>query len=186
MAEYKIKDSSKLCLANKETEDCDELFSIIPLMLIFLSQFILGIGNTIYYSLGQSYLDDNTKKTNTPIMFAYALSLRMFGPVIGFALGYFSLSIFIDPTKTPLISDKDQRWLGAWWLGWLIIGFSVLLFAVLIAMFPKEMAKNRKSEHRRSDIPRMMLVEENHRNDSDENCRRRESVAASVPNLKGK
>lgn len=118
-------------------------------------------------------------------MFAYALSLRMFGPVVGFALGYFSLSIFIDPTKTPLISDKDQRWLGAWWLGWLIIGFSVLVFAVLIAMFPKEMVKRRKSEHRTSDMPRMMLVEENRANDSNEHCERRESVVTSVPNLKG-
>lgn len=176
-------------MANTETEECDELFSIIPLVLIFLSQFVLGIGNTIYYALGQSYLDDNTKKTNTPIMFAYALSLRMFGPVIGFALGYFSLSIFIDPTKTPLISDKDQRWLGAWWLGWLIIGFSVLLFAILIGMFPKEMIKKQKIERRLSDIPRILLAEEeeNKRKTSTagfQKCERRESLlSASAPNL---
>lgn len=173
-------------MANEETEECDELSSIIPLVLIFLSQFVLGIGNTIYYSLGQSYLDDNTKKTNTPIMFAYALSLRMFGPVIGFALGYFSLSIFIDPTKTPLISDKDQRWLGAWWLGWLIIGFSVLLFAILIGMFPKEMIKNRKKiERRLSDIPKVLLAEEMQKNSTSAECERRESlISTAAPNIK--
>lgn len=101
-----------MCLGLKEDDECDELFSIVPLVLIFMSQFVLGIGNTMYYALGQTYLDDNTKKTNTPMMLAYAMSLRMFGPVVGFVLGYFSLKVYIDPTKTPLINNKDPRWLG--------------------------------------------------------------------------
>lgn len=46
------------------------------------------------------------------MMLAYAMSLRMFGPVVGFVLGYFSLKVYIDPTKTPLINNKDPRWLG--------------------------------------------------------------------------
>lgn len=46
------------------------------------------------------------------MMLAYAMSLRMFGPVVGFILGYFSLKVYIDPTKTPLINNKDPRWLG--------------------------------------------------------------------------
>lgn len=41
---------------------------LLPRLLIFLSQFILGIGTTLYYSLGQTYLDDNTKKKNTPML----------------------------------------------------------------------------------------------------------------------
>jgi len=67
--------------------DCDDLFSYVPLVLIFLSQFVLGVGNTMYYSLGQTYLDDNTKKTNTPLMLAVAMALRMIGPVVGFFFG---------------------------------------------------------------------------------------------------
>ena len=51
---------------------CDEEsvkdISILPRLLIFLSQFILGIGTTLYYGLGQAYLDDNTKKKNTPML----------------------------------------------------------------------------------------------------------------------
>lgn len=55
------KGTSKLCLGLIDSEECDELFSIVPLVLIFMSQFVLGVGNTMYYALGQTYLDDNTK-----------------------------------------------------------------------------------------------------------------------------
>lgn len=73
--------SNRLCLAEPQKQECnDELESIVPLVLIFLSQFVLGIGNTLYYALGQTYLDDNTKKTNTPLLLSYAFSLRTFGP----------------------------------------------------------------------------------------------------------
>lgn len=115
-----------------------------------MSQFVLGIGNTLYYSLGQTYLDDNTKKSNTPMMLAYAFSLRMLGPVVGFVLGYISLNTFIDPTKTPLIDKNDPRWLGAWWLGYTILGSLMLVFAFLIGLFPKELKKTntiRPSSH---------------------------------------
>lgn len=128
-----------LCKSMRQEDDCDELFNIIPLILIFLSQFVLGIGNTMYYSLGSTYMDDNTKKTNTPMMFAYAMALRMLGPVVGFVLGPRTLEIYIDPTKTPLIDSKDPRWLGAWWLGWIVLAIALFIFAFLIALFPKEM-----------------------------------------------
>lgn len=71
-----------------------------------MSQFVLGIGNTLYYSLGQSYLDDNTKQRNTPLMLAYAFSMRMFGPILGFGLAYSMLDIYIDPRYTPLITSN--------------------------------------------------------------------------------
>lgn len=64
--------SNKLCKnTTKTADDCVEVFSYVPLILIFMSQFVLGIGNTLYYSLGQSYLDDNTKQRNTPLMYEY-------------------------------------------------------------------------------------------------------------------
>ncbi|XP_039498000.1 solute carrier organic anion transporter family member 74D [Drosophila santomea] len=133
--------SERVCGAGKTEDDCDDLFSYVPLVLIFVSQFVLGVGNTMYYSLGQTYLDDNTKKTNTPLMLAVAMALRMIGPVVGFFFGFISLNTFIDPTKTPLIDSKDPRWLGAWWLGWVILGTLMCLFSGLIGLFPKQLPK---------------------------------------------
>ncbi|OAD56261.1 Solute carrier organic anion transporter family member 4C1 [Eufriesea mexicana] len=110
--------------------------SVLPRLLVFLSQFILGIGTTLYYGLGQTYLDDNTKKKNTPML--------LVGPAIGFLLGYGCLSLYIDPTLDPVITKKDPRWLGAWWLGWIILGATMGIFSILIAMFPRHLptAKN--------------------------------------------
>jgi len=45
------------------------------------------------------------------------LALRTLGPAVGFALGFGCLSLYIDPTVTPVITRRDPRWLGAWWLG---------------------------------------------------------------------
>ena len=114
-------------------------------MLIFISHFLLGIGNTLYYSLCQSYLDDNTKQKNTPLMLAYALSMRMFGPLVGFGLAYLVMSLYIDPTLTPVIARDDPRWLGAWWLGWILLGALMFIFAGLIGLFPKHLPKKERA-----------------------------------------
>lgn len=45
------------------------------------------------------------------------LAFRALGPALGFALGSGCLSVYIDPSVTPVITKKDPRWLGAWWLG---------------------------------------------------------------------
>ncbi|KAH8413464.1 hypothetical protein KR009_011422 [Drosophila setifemur] len=145
--------TEQLCGVGKNEEGCDDLFTYVPLVLIFLSQFVLGVGNTLYYSLGQTYLDDNTKKTNTPLMLAVAMSLRMIGPVVGFFFGYISLNTFIDPSKTPLIDNKDPRWLGAWWLGWVILGTLMCLFSGLIGLFPKQLPKVKDEGKTNSHLP---------------------------------
>ncbi|XP_030380437.1 solute carrier organic anion transporter family member 74D [Scaptodrosophila lebanonensis] len=150
----------QLCGSGKHEEGCDSLFSYVPLVLIFLSQFVLGVGNTLYYSLGQTYLDDNTKKTNTPLMLAVAMALRMIGPVFGFFFGYLSLNMFIDPSKTPLIDNKDPRWLGAWWLGWIILGTLMCLFSGLIGLFPKQLPKATDSSKHNSHTPHVLRHEE--------------------------
>lgn len=78
--------------ADQENLCNGEIESITPLVLIFLSQFVLGIGNTLYFALGQTYLDDNTKKKNTPLLLSYAFAFRTSGPGKNFSrLNFFTL-----------------------------------------------------------------------------------------------
>lgn len=139
-ADHLFRKSNRLCMLDSLEKECNgEIESILPLVLIFISQFVLGVGNTLYYALGQTYLDDNTKKTNTPLLLSYAFSLRTLGPckchsiiamqiveenrclflqfalfivystAVGFVLGFVCLKMFIDPTKTPMIDSSDPR-----------------------------------------------------------------------------
>ncbi|KZC05245.1 PREDICTED: solute carrier organic anion transporter family member 5A1 [Dufourea novaeangliae] len=138
-----IPEDLAICPRVVRPERCDEEtlmdVSILPRLLVFLSQFILGIGTTLYYGLGQTYLDDNTKKKNTPMLLGFTFALRTVGPAIGFLLGYGCLSLYIDPSLHPVITKNDPRWLGAWWLGWIILGATMAMFAILIAMFPRDL-----------------------------------------------
>lgn len=89
-------------------------------------------------------MDDNIKnKTRTPVMLAWAFSMRMLGPAIGFFVAAGALKVYIDPTKTPAISNTDPRWMGAWWLGWIVIGCVMAFFAMLVGLFPKQLPKNK-------------------------------------------
>ncbi|XP_014214479.1 solute carrier organic anion transporter family member 4C1 [Copidosoma floridanum] len=137
-----------VCSRASQPEACDEESltdtSIVPRLLVFFSQFILGIGTTLYYGLGQTYMDDNTKKKNVPMLLGFTLALRMVGPTLGYVLSYLCLDLYIDPTLHPIIDQKDPRWLGAWWLGWIILGPAMFIFSGLLAMFPRELDKSKR------------------------------------------
>lgn len=110
--------SKELCLKSEETlpelgEVSYENLTYLPLILIFLSQFIMGIAATLFYALGLSYLDDSTQHKKAPIMHTYALSMRMFGPIIGYVLAYYTTRIYIDPSLTPTITKDHPQWLGS-------------------------------------------------------------------------
>ncbi|KAL6263714.1 hypothetical protein P5V15_003800 [Pogonomyrmex californicus] len=146
-----------ICSRTDQPELCDTetmlSISYLPRLLVFISQFILGIGTTLYYGLGQTYLDDNTKKKNTPMLLGFTFALRTVGPAIGFLLGYGCLSLYIDPKLHPVITNKDPRWLGAWWLGWIILGVTMGMFAVLIAMFPRDLPTLEDTSKQDGEIP---------------------------------
>ncbi|KAL6434267.1 hypothetical protein ACFW04_006001 [Cataglyphis niger] len=152
-----IPNDLTICSHTDQPEQCDAetmlSVSLLPRLLVFISQFILGIGTTLYYGLGQTYLDDNTKKKNTPMLLGFTFALRTVGPAIGFLLGYACLSLYIDPKLHPVITQKDPRWLGAWWLGWIILGVTMGMFAVLIAMFPRDLPKSEDTPKEDGEIP---------------------------------
>lgn len=123
------------------TADTPDIGSVLPLVLIFMSQFVLGIGTTMYYTLGVSYLDDSVPKNNTPMTLAWALTFRMVGLMLSYGLVTASLHMYIDPWRTPLIESTDPRWLGAWWFGWLVLGIGMLAASWLAALFPRVLPK---------------------------------------------
>jgi len=61
--------SKTLCRLNGGGAECEVgEGNFAPQLLLFVAQFISGIGGSLYYTLGVSYMDDNTKKSKTPAL----------------------------------------------------------------------------------------------------------------------
>ena len=69
--------------------------------IVFIGIFVVGIGSTGIYSFGVPFLDDNAGKENSPTALEYAMTSRIVGPTIGYALGAVMLSIFVYPGEKP-------------------------------------------------------------------------------------
>lgn len=67
--------------------------------------------------------------------------IRLLGPAAGYALASVCLKWYIAPELTPVISNDDPRWLGAWYFGWIFIALILLSFTVAMAMFPRELPR---------------------------------------------
>lgn len=110
-----------------------------PVIILFISQFFVGVSISSYYSIGIIYLDDNISKKETPLYYGISMIVRVLGPVMGFFLGSRCLSLWIDPRQDPDINMRDPRWLGAWWLGYVILGVLLAIVGFLLFFFPRQL-----------------------------------------------
>ncbi|KAH8407485.1 hypothetical protein KR222_002225, partial [Zaprionus bogoriensis] len=141
----------KLCMST-ESSCMQEDGLWVPQFVLFLGEFISGIGIGIFWTVGVAYMDDNTSKAKSPAMLSATAFLRMLGPALGYSLASMCLRLYIDPSLEPLIKPGDPRWLGAWWLGWLVMGAVTFVVSFLIYLFPSELpsAKARRLKLERS------------------------------------
>ncbi|XP_014214471.1 solute carrier organic anion transporter family member 2A1-like [Copidosoma floridanum] len=131
-----------LCKNRTSASHCIEADgNFAPQVLLFVAQLVSGIGGSLYYTLGVSYMDDNIQKSKTPALISFSYFLRMLGPALGYGLASFALKFYISPTLTPTITMHDPRWLGAWWLGWIILAILLFVFASVVALFPKTLPR---------------------------------------------
>lgn len=134
--------SKLLCRDRGNGLECEQgEGNLAPQLVLFLAQFISGIGGSLYYTLGVSYMDDNTKKSKTAALLSLSYFLRMLGPAAGYALASFCLRVYIAPNLRPVIGQKDPRWLGAWWMGWILLGGLLALSGFFLTMFPKQLPR---------------------------------------------
>ncbi|XP_014246660.1 solute carrier organic anion transporter family member 5A1 isoform X2 [Cimex lectularius] len=141
-----------LCQKEESAVKCDtgDAGNIAPQLILFMAQLISGIGGSLYFTLGVSYMDDNIKRSKTPALVSFSYFIRMLGPAFGYALASLCLKFYISPSLTPKIDNQDPRWLGAWWVGWLLLAAIMFVSASLLGLFPKTLprAAIRKAQER--------------------------------------
>lgn len=144
------KDLSEAFLCSSERkyqEDCSMGdFSSAPPAIFFVSFLVIGVGTSVYHTLGVSYLDDNVRKNKTPFLLAIWQCIRMLGPTVGFLYGSYALQMYVVPSVHPTITSDDPRWIGAWWHGWVPFGVIGLLLALVVVLFPKQLPRAAQRE----------------------------------------
>ncbi|XP_017050607.1 solute carrier organic anion transporter family member 1A1 [Drosophila ficusphila] len=98
--------------------------SSLTLAMLFVLQLALGMGSLAYYTLGVSYIDDNSLSQDSPAVIAAILAARVFGQQAG---SFLVLGVGLTNV--------------GWWLGWVILAPFIFVGAVLLGLFPKRLPK---------------------------------------------
>ncbi|CAM1327796.1 Uncharacterised protein g9587 [Pycnogonum litorale] len=118
--------------------------------LLFLGNFINGIGSTAFYIIGTPYLDDNVSKNRIPLYLGIIYSVRLTGPTVGFVLSSTALKYYEDPFFDPKFGDSDPRWIGAWWIGFNVIALLLMIMGSILMLFPRELNFRRNEDGNKS------------------------------------
>ncbi|XP_068122680.1 solute carrier organic anion transporter family member 2B1 [Hyperolius riggenbachi] len=152
---YGLSDSDDQCVNNMGKQNSDILW------ILFVGQFLLGIGGVPIQPFGISYIDDYASKRNSPLYIGILFAVTVMGPGVAFILGSAVLRFYVDIDKIPAgdvtLTPSDPRWIGAWWLGFIVAASIVAVAAVPYFFFPREMPKEEAaSESAEESKPALM------------------------------
>uniref|UniRef100_A0A8C3NPD1 Solute carrier organic anion transporter family member n=1 Tax=Geospiza parvula TaxID=87175 RepID=A0A8C3NPD1_GEOPR len=125
---------------------CEKTTNSYLWLFVLVGNLLRGIGEAPIMPLGVSYIDDFSKEENS------AFYIGMFGPTLGFLLGSFCASLWVDVGivdigEGPCINPKDSRWVGAWWLGLLICGAVNFIASLPFWFLPYSLPKEGENEN---------------------------------------
>ncbi|XP_005174920.1 solute carrier organic anion transporter family member 1A1 [Musca domestica] len=97
---------------------------LLILAMLFVLQFALGLGSLAFYTIGITYIDDNSDSIDSPAVIATAFGAKIAGLQTG----------------SMLVLGVGAIGLG-WWLGWVILAPLVIVTGILLGLFPKQLPK---------------------------------------------
>lgn len=96
----------------------------VILILMFVLQFALGLASLAFFTVGLTYLDDNSSSIDSAAVIGTVFGAKIFGFQFG----------------SSLIMGVGATNIG-WWLGWIIIAPAVLVTGILVGLFPRTLPK---------------------------------------------
>ncbi|KAA0184122.1 hypothetical protein HAZT_HAZT010345 [Hyalella azteca] len=121
---------------------------ITPVLLFMAGQLLLGAGGSPLLTLGTTYIDDHVKRQDSSLYIGIIYTMGAFGPVLGFLLGGYLLSFYVDTLFVSedliKIDRTHPRWIGMWWAGFLLGSVALFVLSVPFLMFPKKLVKERE------------------------------------------
>ncbi|KAI4477176.1 hypothetical protein M0804_012997 [Polistes exclamans] len=131
-------DSPELCSssASRIIIEEDDNTCYFTLAVLCCVQVLIGMANIVYYALGISYLDDNTKKQHVPGFFGIIIAVKIIGVLLGYILAWGCLRIDAENLK---VVESYQEQIGAWWLGFPILAATMIIPGLLLSWFPRRL-----------------------------------------------
>uniref|UniRef100_A0A8C0BMJ8 Solute carrier organic anion transporter family member n=1 Tax=Buteo japonicus TaxID=224669 RepID=A0A8C0BMJ8_9AVES len=130
---------------------CEKTTNSYLWLFVLMGNLLRGIGEAPVMPLGVSYIDDFSKEENSAFYIGLVRSSGMFGPTLGFLLGSFCASLWVDVGVVDIdaisINPKDTRWVGAWWLGLLICGAVNFIASLPFWFLPYSLPKEGENEN---------------------------------------
>ena len=125
------------CMSTSTVDDDCSPANIGAYIILIIGQIFIGIGSSALYTVGTAYIDEIVQPRFVSLHIGTFLTFSAFGPAIGYLLGSFLLSIYVDPWSDTDLTASDPNWVGAWWIGLLIMGCLAIVVAIMFLLFPK-------------------------------------------------
>lgn len=111
------------------------------LPLFIVGRLLHGLGAVPLYTICVTFMDDCVSKETFSLYIAIFYASGILGPALGYMVGGYMLSIFVDWNLSidSEISCDDPLYIGAWWPGFLIGGFVLFLVAVPMTGYPRDL-----------------------------------------------
>ncbi|XP_078611244.1 solute carrier organic anion transporter family member 4A1-like isoform X2 [Branchiostoma floridae x Branchiostoma japonicum] len=107
--------------------------------VLVLGKFLIGIGACALFSLGVTYINENTPSNQSSVYLGIFYSFSIVGPAIGYLLACVFLKIPTDKTF-PNIDPEHPQWIGAWWIGFILTGALAVVAAIFILGLPRRLS----------------------------------------------
>ncbi|KAK6960438.1 hypothetical protein BgiMline_035645 [Biomphalaria glabrata] len=121
-----------------------EHVATISLGIIVVGMMLQGFGKAPRASLVVTYVDDNTKRTNTGIFMGCIVTLGILGPAVAYTMGGLFSKMYVSLEATTL-TPKHPNWIGAWWLGYVVFGILSLVISIPLFWFPRKLPQRHKA-----------------------------------------
>nr|XP_006811916.1 PREDICTED: solute carrier organic anion transporter family member 4C1-like [Saccoglossus kowalevskii] len=150
-------DEDTLCVPGRNIShlsDCedDEWGDLSNYAFVFIfAQVLHGIGASPIYTVGYAFADENATHRQAAWYLGIMNACSVFGPTVGFLLGAYFLTIYVDPLHQDdlTIDNSDPSWVGAWWIGFLLTWILAWMVAGPIGAFPPELPGTKDIQHER-------------------------------------
>ena len=126
-----------------------------PLLLLVMSQLLMGASLSLYYAVAIPRLDRNVRRTQMPLYYGFLLMLRVMAP----AICYVVWALVVPWGAAPPGGLAATRKVAHWCQGFLFLGVGMVSVGMLLLQLLQQLAKRACRGHKAQVVVTVLAVE---------------------------